>query len=52
MSMTIAELKMIIEDLNDDTVILIEKDDVDEVETVTIQLHSDGRSHLIFSALE
>ena len=50
--MTIKELKMIIEDLNDDTVILIEETDVNDVETVTIQIHSDGRSHLIFSALE
>ena len=52
MSMTIRELKMIIEDLVDDTVILIEGTDVKDVETVTIQLHSDGRSHLILSALE
>ena len=52
MSMTIGELKMIIEDLVDDTVILIEETDVKDVETVTIQLHSDGRSHLILSALE
>ena len=52
MSMTIGELKMIIDDLVDDTVILIEETDVKDVETVTIQLHSDGRSHLILSALE
>ena len=50
--MTIRELKMIIEDLVDDTVILIEETDVKDVETVTIQLHSDGRSHLILSTLE
>ena len=50
--MTIRELKMIIENLVDDTVILIEEKDINEVETVTIQLHSDGRSHLILSALE
>ena len=50
--MTIRELKMIIEDLVDDTVILVEETDVKDVETVTIQLHSDGRSHLILSALE
>ena len=52
MSMTIRELKMIIEDLVDDTVILIEETDIKDVETVTIQLHSDGRSHLILSMLE
>ena len=50
--MTIKELKSIIEDLLDDTVILIEETDVKDVETVNIQLHSDGRSHLILSALE
>ena len=50
--MTIKELKMIIEDLADDTVILIEETDVNDVETVNIQIHMDGRSHLILSALE
>ena len=50
--MTIKELKLIIEDLLEDTVILIEETDVKDVETVNIQLHSDGRSHLILSALE
>lgn len=50
--MTIKELKLIIEDLLDDTVVLIEEHDVNEVETTIIQLHSDGRSHLILSALE
>ena len=50
--MTIRELKMIIENLVEDTVVLIEEKDIYEVETVTIQLHSDGRSHLILSALE
>lgn len=50
--MTIKELKMIIEDLTDDTVILIEATDINDVETINIQIHSDGRSHLILSALE
>ena len=50
--MTIKELKLIIEDLVDDTVVLIEDTDTKEIETVTIQIHSDGRSHLILSALE
>ena len=49
--MTIKELKQIISNLSDDTVILIEENDINEVETVNIQLHSDGRSHLILSAL-
>lgn len=52
MSMTIKELKLIIEDLLDDTVVLIEENDINEVETINIQIHSDGRSHLILSALE
>ena len=50
--MTIRDLKLIIEDLTDDTVILIEESDISNVETISIQIHSDGRSHLIFSALE
>lgn len=50
--MTIRDLKLIIEDLLDDTVILIEETDINDVETIDIQIHSDGRSHLILSALE
>ena len=50
--MTIKELKEIILNLPDNTVILIEETDTNEVETIDIQIHSDGRSHLIFSALE
>ena len=52
MSMTIKDLKLIIEDLMDDTVILIEENDINDIETINIQIHSDGRSHLILSALE
>jgi hypothetical protein len=52
MSMTIKELKLIIEDLTDDTVILIEETDINDVETINIQIHLDGRTHLILSALE
>ena len=50
--MTIKELKLIIENLMDDTVVLIEENDINEVETVNIQLHSSGTAHLILSALE
>lgn len=50
--MTIKDLKLIIDDLVDDTVILIEETDINDVETVNIQIHSDGRSHLILSSLE
>ena len=52
MSMTIKELKQIIENLSDETIVLIEETDINDVETINIQIHSDGRSHLIFSALE
>ena len=50
--MTIGELKQIIEHLADDTVVLIEENDTKDVETINIQIHSDGRFHLILSALE
>ena len=50
--MTISELKTIINNLADDTVILIEENDIKNVETIDIQIHSDGRTHLILSALE
>ena len=50
--MTIKDLKLIIEDLTDDTVILIEENDVIDVGMVKIEIHMDGRSHLILSALE
>jgi hypothetical protein len=51
-SMTIKNLKEIISNLSDDTVILIEENDVNEVETIEVQYHSDGRIHLILSSLE
>lgn len=50
--MTIKELKLLINDFDDDTVILIEEDDINDVETVKIHIHSDCRIHLILSALE
>ena len=50
--MTIKELKMILEDLSDDTIILVEQNDVLDVESIEIQIHADGRTHLIFSSLE
>ena len=50
--MTVKELKQILADLTDDTIVLIEDFDINDVETVEIQIHTDGRSHLILSALE
>lgn len=52
MSMTIKELKEIISNLSEETVILIEDTDVNDVETINIQIHSDGRTHFILSTLE
>ena len=49
--MTIRDLKKIISTLPDNTVILVEESDVTDVETVEVQYHADGRTHLIFSAL-
>ena len=43
---------MIIEDLTDDTIVLIDETDINDVETVKIEIHMDGRSYLILSALE
>jgi hypothetical protein len=50
--MTIRDLKKIISTLPENTVLLIEETDINDVETVNVQYHSDGRVHLIFSALE
>ena len=50
--MTIKDLKLIIDELDDDTVILVEENDVKDVESISIQIHWDGRSHLILSALD
>ena len=50
--MTIKEFKKIISKLPDDAVVLIEETDINDVETVNIQIHSDGRTHLILSTLE
>lgn len=50
--MTIKELKTIISNLPDETILLVEQEDVLDVETITVQHHPDGRVHLIFSALE
>ena len=50
--MTIKNLKEIISNLPEEATILIEENDIYEVETIDIQIHSDGRTHLILSALE
>ena len=50
--MTILELKKIIKNLENDTVVLIEVQSLTEVESVNVTLHSDGRTHLILSTVE
>lgn len=50
--MTIKELKEIVFNLPDNTIVLMQQDDINEVEMVNIQLHSDGRKFLILTALE
>ena len=50
--MTIRELKKIISSLPEDTILLVEEHDIGDVETIEIQYHADGRTHLIFSTLE
>ena len=50
--MTIKELKLILEDLTDDTIILVEERNARDVETIKMEIHLDGRSYLILSALE
>lgn len=47
--MTIKEFKQIIENLPEDTTILISASDLSEVETTSVQYHSDGRIHVILS---
>jgi hypothetical protein len=50
--MTIAQLRQLTKDLPEDTILLVEQEDVLDVETINIQIHSDGRCHLIFSTEE
>ena len=52
--MTLEKLRQITNNLPADTIILIEpaRDDVDEIEMVSIEYHTDGRAHLILSNKE
>ena len=50
--MTIKELKEITQLLPDDAIVLIDAEDICDVETVSIERHSDGRVHLILSSNE
>lgn len=51
--MTIKELKSIINSMPDETVLLIDlTDSYADVGTIFTEYHSDGRTHIVFSALE
>ena len=51
--MTIKQLKEIIANLPDEAYVLIDLEDkYTDVETVITEHHSDGRTHIIFSAVE
>ena len=48
--MTIKELKNIINNLPEETIILVEENDINDVETVEVHYHSDGGVHIILCA--
>lgn len=51
--MTNKELKAILNSLPDETILLIDTDNgYTDVETIMIEHHSDGRTHIVFSHLE
>lgn len=50
--MTIAELEKILAKAPEDAFVLIHATDIDDVETVSIEYHADGRVHVILSALD
>ena len=51
--MTNKELKAILNSLPDETILLIDTDDkYTDVETIMVEHHSDGRTHVIFSTLQ
>ena len=52
MSMTIKELKQIISVLPDETILLIEENNISDVGTVNVQYHSGGITHLVFTPFD
>ena len=50
--MTVKQLKEIVSNLPDETPILISTEDIYEVETISIEYHSDGRQHIVLSNVE
>jgi hypothetical protein len=49
---TIAQLKSIINQLPDETILLLQTEHLDDVSTVIVEHHSDNRTHIIFTGLE
>lgn len=47
--MTIKNLKEIIQNIPDEAIVLLSTEDVYDIETARIELHSDGRVHLILT---
>lgn len=50
--MTVKELRAIISTLPDETLLMLEQDDVCDVETIIVEHHPDGRKRIIFSTNE
>lgn len=50
--MTIKDLTEIIKNIPEEAIVLLSTEDIYEVETVNIELHSDGRMHFILSSDE
>lgn len=50
--MTAKKLKEILNNLPEETIILISTEDIYEVETAIVEYHSDGRTHLVLSNAE
>lgn len=48
--MTIKELKNIINNLPEETIVLVEENDVNDVETVEVHYHPEGSVHIILCA--
>ena len=50
--MTIKELQEILSKLPEETNVLIEENEVNDIQTVMVQYHSDGTVHVILSVAE
>lgn len=48
-TMTLEKLRQITNTLPADTVILINSEDISEIETISIEYHTDGRAHVVLS---